>query len=117
MDKKQAFAITKYVRISPSKARLAAGLIRKKSVEEALLQLDYCNLKGGRLLKKTLKSAIANAENNLSLRYEDLVVAEVRVDDGPTMKRAKSKCRGGRVPVLKRSSHFKVTVEAVTKEA
>ena len=53
----------------------------------------------------------------MKLRFEDLVVSEVRVDDGPTMKRAKSKCRGGRVPVLKRSSHFKVTVAAVTKEA
>ncbi|PCI78390.1 50S ribosomal protein L22 [Candidatus Aerophobetes bacterium] len=117
MNKNEAFAITKYVRISPRKARLAAGLIRKKRVKEAILQLNFCNLKGGRLLKKTLKSAIANAENNLSLRVEDLVVTEVRVDDGPTMKRAKSKCRGGRVPVLKRSSHFKVTVGTVKKEA
>ena len=55
MSKEQAFAITKYVRISPSKARLAAGLIRKKKVEEALLQLDYSNLKGGRLLKENIK--------------------------------------------------------------
>ena len=117
MSKQQAFAKTKYVRISPSKARLAAGLIRKKKVDEALLQLDYCNLKGGRLLKKTLKSAIANAENNCSLRFEDLVVTEVRVDDGPTLKRAKSKCRGGRVPILKRMSHFTVIVGTVKKEA
>jgi len=58
---REAIAKTKYVRISPRKARLAAGLIRRKACEEALLQLLYSNLKGGRLLKKTLDSAIANA--------------------------------------------------------
>lgn len=103
-------ALTKYVRISPRKARLAAGLIRNLSVVEAELQLQSCNLKGGRLLKKTLDSAVANAEVNCDLRKEDLRVLEVRVDEGPTMKRAKSKNRGGRVPVLKRSSHFTVVV-------
>jgi large subunit ribosomal protein L22 len=106
----EAFAKTKYVRISPTKARLAAALIRGKGVEEALLQLKFCNLKGGRLLSKTLKSAITNAENKHSVQRRDLVVKEVRVDGGPIMKRAKSKCRGGRVPILKRMSHFMVVV-------
>ena len=58
----EATAKTKYVRISPRKARLAADLIRGKGIEEALIQLLYSNLKGGKLLKKTLDSAIANAE-------------------------------------------------------
>lgn len=106
----EAFAKTKYVRISPQKARLAAGLIRGKSVEEALLQLSFSNLKGGILLKKTLMSAIANAETLHSVQRRDLKVKEVRVDEGPIMKRAKSKCRGGRVPVMKRMSHFLVVV-------
>jgi len=106
----EAFAKTKYVRISPRKARLAADLIRGKMVDEANLQLMYCNLKGGQLLKKTLDSAIANAETLHSVQRRDLKVKEVRVDAGPTMKRAKSKCRGGRVPVLKRMSHFTIVV-------
>lgn len=106
----EAFAKTKYVRISPQKARLAAGLIRGKNVEEALLQLNFSNLKGGILLKKTLMSAIANAETLYSVQRRDLKVKEVRVDEGPIMKRAKSKCRGGRVPVMKRMSHFLVVV-------
>ena len=110
-----AKAITKYVRISPRKARLAAGLIRGKQVEEAGLQLKYSNLKGGKLLQKTLDSAVANAENLLNAQKRDLFVKEVRIDEGPTMKRAKSKCRGGRVPVMKRTSHFTVVVEPKTQ--
>ena len=106
----QAQAITKYVRISPRKARLAANLIRGLSVEEAALQLNFCNLKAGRLLKKTLDSAVANAETQLDSRRENLKVVEVRVDDGPTHKRAKSRNRGGRHPILKRTSHFTVVV-------
>lgn len=106
----QATAKQKYIRISPRKARLAAGLIRGKKVEEAILQLNYSNLKGGRLLKKTLMSAIANAETLLNVQRRDLVVSEVRIDAGPTLKRAKSKSRGGRAPILKRTSHFTVVV-------
>ncbi|MDN3504763.1 MAG: 50S ribosomal protein L22 [Rhabdochlamydiaceae bacterium] len=104
-------AITKYVRISPRKARLAAGLIRGRQVEEAQTQLTFSNLKGGRLLLKTLNSAIANAENLLNVQRRDLFVKEVRIDCGPTMKRAKPKSRGGRVPIMKRTSHFTVVVE------
>jgi large subunit ribosomal protein L22 len=105
-----AFAITKYVRISPRKARLAAGLIRGLPVSQAVAQLLFSNLKGGRLLKKTLDSAVANAETQLEVRKEDLIVAEVRVDQGPVFKRAKPKNRGGRHPIMKRTSHFTVIV-------
>lgn len=105
-----ARAITKYVRISPRKARLAAGLIRGLSVSQASLQLIHSNLKGGRLLKKTLDSAVANAETQLDLRREDLKIKEVRIDEGPRLKRAKPKNRGGRHPILKRTSHFTVVV-------
>lgn len=108
----KAKAISKYVRISPRKARLAAGLIRGKSVGDALTQLQFSNLKSGRLLKKTLDSAIANAEHNMDLDRDDLSVVEVRVDEGPTMKRARPKCRGGRVPIMKRTSHLTVVVAA-----
>ena len=107
---RKAIAKMKYVRISPRKARFAADLIRGKSVEEALIQLFCSNLKAGRLLQKTLNSAIANAETLHSVQRRDLKVEEVRVDAGPTMKRAKSKSRGGRVPILKRTAHFTVIV-------
>ena len=107
---KEAKAISKYVRISPRKARLAAGIIRGMNVEKAKLQLRYSHLRGGRLIKKTLDSAVANAETQLNLQRDKLFIKEVKVDEGPTWKRAKSKCRGGRVPVMKRTSHFTVVV-------
>lgn len=105
-----ARAISKYIRISPRKARLAAGLIRGLPVAQASLQLQHCQLKAGRLLLKTLDSAVANAETQLELRRDDLKVKEVRVDAGPVFKRAKPKNRGGRHPVMKRTSHFTVVV-------
>ena len=105
-----AKAISKHVRISPRKARLAAGLIRGLSVPEASTQLMFSNLKAGRLLKKTLDSAVANAETQLDKRREELKVVEVRIDAGPTLKRAKPKNRGGRHPIMKRTSHFTVIV-------
>lgn len=108
----QAKAKTKYVKISPKKARLAANLIRGLTVEEATLQLNFSNLKAGRLLKKTLDSAIANAETQLDARRENLKVVEVRVDEGPTTKRAKPRNRGGRHPILKRTSHFTIVVSS-----
>ncbi|NNM43079.1 MAG: 50S ribosomal protein L22 [Chlamydiae bacterium] len=110
MDK--AIAKTKYVRISPRKARLAADLIRGMKVENAKIQLQCSKLRAGRLLEKTLDSAVANAETQLNVQRRDLKVDEVRVDAGPVLKRAKSKSRGGRVPVMKRTSHFTIVVKA-----
>lgn len=106
----QAIAKSKFIRIPPRKARLAADLIRGLKVEEAAVQLMYCKLKAGRLLQKTLASAVANAETQLNKQRRDLRVKEIRVDAGPVLKRAKSKSRGGRVPVMKRTSHFTVVV-------
>ncbi len=103
-------AITKFIRIPPRKARLAADLVRGKSVEDALAQLEYCGMKGGIYLKKTIDSAIANAEMQSDLKKSDMRILDVRVDEGPRLKRSKSKCRGGRAPILKRTSHFSVVV-------
>ena len=105
-----AKAITKYIRISPRKARYAAALIRGLNVEKASLQLLYSKLRGGRLLKKTLDSAVANAETQLDARREKLKVHEVRVDPGPILRRAKPRSRGSSVPVNKRTSHFTIVV-------
>lgn len=106
----QAKAITKFVRISPRKARLAAALIRNQFVGKAIAELQFSNLKAGLLLMKTLHSAIANAESQLDMDREEMKVLEVRVDEGPTMKRIRPKNRGGRHPILKRTSHFTIIV-------
>ncbi len=105
-----AKAITRYIRISPRKARYAAALIRGLNVEKASLQLTYSKLRGGRLLKKTLDSAVANAETQLDARREKLKIHEVRVDPGPILRRAKPRSRGSSVPVNKRTSHFTIVV-------
>jgi large subunit ribosomal protein L22 len=107
-----ALAKSKFVRISPRKARLAADLIRGRSVEEAMIQLMFSKLRAGRLLRRTLNTAVANAETQLNVQRRDLKVKEVRVDAGPTMKRAKPKNRGGSHPIMKRTSHFTIIVAA-----
>ncbi len=107
-----ARALTKNVRIPPRKARLMADVIRGLMVEDATIQLMLSNMKAGRLLKKTLDSAVANAETRLNVQRRDLKVKEVRVDAGPVLKRSKSKSRGGQVPVMKRTSHFTIVVGA-----
>lgn len=107
----QATAKTKYVRISPKKARLVADLVRGMNAEKALLQLTQINMKAGRLIKRTLLSAMANAETLYEVKKESLVISEIRVDEGPTLKRSKPKNKGGRVPIMKRTSHFKIVVE------
>jgi len=106
----KAIAKSKYIRIPPRKARLAADLIRGLKVEEANMQLMFCKLKAGRLLKKTLDSAVANAETQLNIQRRDLRVKEVRVDCGPVLKRSKPKNRGGSHPIMKRTSHFTIVV-------
>src|SRR5436309_159522 len=103
-------AITRFVRISPRKARLAAALMRGLAVPAARLQLEHCGLKGGKLLIKTLDSAVANAELQSDTSAERLLVHEVRIDEGPRLKRAKPRSRGQRHPFVKRTSHFTVVV-------
>lgn len=110
MTGKTATAKTRFVRISPRKARYAAALIRGLDVTKADLQLTLSNLKGGRLLRKTLRSAIANAETQLEARRESLKVQTVLVDPGPILRRAKPRSKGSSVPVNKRTSHFTITV-------
>lgn len=112
----RAVAIKKFIRVPPRKARLAADLVRGKFVQEALVQLDFCNMKGGYYLKKTIQSAVANAEMKFDVKRDLLRIVEVRVDEGPRLKRAKAKNKGGRVPVLKRMSHFKVIVGQSVEE-
>jgi len=103
-------AISRFMRVSPRKARLAAGLIRGLAVPQARLQLEACGMKGGKLLMKTLDSAVANAEMQSDSSAERLKVLEVRVDEGPRMKRAKPRSRGQRHPVIKKTSHLTVVV-------
>jgi large subunit ribosomal protein L22 len=103
-------AVTKYVRISPEKARHVSRLIQGKSVKEALAIVDLSPRKAARLLAKTLRSAVANAENNHDLEQDSLMVKIAAVGPGPVMKRFTPKARGMAGRIIKRTSHFRVVL-------
>lgn len=102
---------TKYVRVSPRKARLVLGLVKGKPVMQAMTELSYSKVKAGRLLKKTLESAVANAENNAEANREELYVKEVRIDGGPYYKRVWARSKGRRCMIKRKTSHFTVTLD------
>ncbi|CAH8183481.1 MULTISPECIES: 50S ribosomal protein L22 [Vibrio] len=106
----EAIAKHNFARISPQKARLVADLIRGKSVDQALEILTFSNKKAAVLVKKVLESAIANAEHNEGADIDDLNVAKIFVDEGPTMKRIMPRAKGRADRILKRSSHITVVV-------
>jgi len=103
-------AITKFVRISPEKARHVARLLQGKTVVEALAVVDLVPRKAARLLGKTLRSAVANAENNRDLKRDNLTVKEALVGPGPTLKRFRTRARGMAGRICKRTSHFTVVL-------
>lgn len=103
-------ATTRYVRISPSKVRDLARAMTGLSVSDALRVVEFSERKGAILLTKTLKSAIANAENNSKLSAEKLFVTHAVVEQGPVLKRHWPRSRGMVSPVLKRTSHIKITL-------
>ena len=99
-----------FARTSPQKARLVADQIRGLAVEDALNILAYSPKKAGALMKKVLDSAIANAEHNEGADIDELKVSQVFVDEGPTMKRIKTRAKGRADRIFKRSSHITVVV-------
>jgi large subunit ribosomal protein L22 len=103
-------AIAKNIRISPSKVRLVADMVRGKKVEEALNMLAFTPTPTAKVVAKVVKSAAANAENTFQMAPETLKISSIFVDPGMTMKRFRSAARGRVSPVLKRSSHITVVV-------
>ena len=106
----EAKAIAKGVRIAPRKARLVINLVRGKSVMEAETILSNLNKEAARLSLKVLRSAVANAENNLGLDKNTLYVKEAYINEGQTMKRIKFGSRGHVDPIKKRTSHITIVV-------
>jgi len=104
-------AVTRYVRISPRKARLVTELVKGKPVEEALTTLKFVPKKGARLVRKTLRSAVANAEHNPNIDVDTLYVKRIYVDEGPSMKRWRPRAMGRATRILKRSSHITVILD------
>lgn len=97
-------------RQSPRKVRLLADLIRGKKIVEALNNLQFADKRAGPIFAKLLKSAVANAVNNDSLKAEDLFVKEVSVNQGVTMKRMMPRARGSGARINKRTSHLAIVL-------
>ena len=106
----EAIAKHKFARGSAQKARLVADQIRGVHVEKALEILNYSNKGAAVLVKKVLDSAIANAEHNEGADIDELKVAKIFVDEGPTMKRIMPRAKGRADRILKRSSHITIVV-------
>lgn len=100
----------RYAHISPFKAREVTREIQGLPVSSALDIVAFSPKKAAALIGKTLKSAVANAENNNDLRVEKLVVKEATVGEGPTSKRFQPKARGSAGPILKRTSHIRIVL-------
>src|SRR6202011_110889 len=103
-------SIYKYARISPFKVREVTREIQGLPVSAALDVLAFTPKKAALLIGKTLKSAVANAENNANLKVDGLVVKEAVVGEGPTLKRIMARARGSASGILKRTSHIRIVL-------
>ena len=107
----EARAYTKSIRVSPQKLNLVAGLIRGLKADEALIQLSFCKKRIAKIVKDTLNSAIANAENNHDLDVDNLVIDRVNVGKGMVMKRFRARARGRGARIFKPFSNLEIIVK------
>ena len=113
LPENEARAVTKLLRVSPQKLNLLAQLIRGKKVDKALADLTFSRKRIARDVKKTLESAIANAENNHDLDVDALIVSEAYVGKGLVMKRLKPSARGRASRIEKPFAQITVIVRQV----
>ncbi|MGH7827403.1 MAG: 50S ribosomal protein L22 [Candidatus Binatia bacterium] len=104
-------AMTKFVRLSPRKVRLVVDQIRGKGVEEALNILKFVPKRSAGIVAKTLRTAVANAENSQSVDVDRLYVKQVKVDEGGMWKRFMPRAQGRATRIRKRLSHITIIVD------
>lgn len=106
-----------YYRVAPRKVRLAADLIRGKKIKDALAQINFLKKKSAPVLVKLLKSAVSNAKHNFKIdaSKEDLYIKEIRVDEGPALKRWRAKWHGMAHPFKRRTSHITIVLSDKNK--
>jgi large subunit ribosomal protein L22 len=109
----EARAVTRLIRVSPQKLNLLAQLIRGKKVDRALADLTFSRKRVAKDVKKTLESAIANAENNHDLDVDALIVSEAYVGKNIVMKRLRARARGRAARILKPFAQMTVVVRQV----
>jgi large subunit ribosomal protein L22 len=113
----EAKAVARLVRVSPQKLNLLAQLIRGKKVDRALADLTFSRKRVAKDVKKTLQSAIANAENNHDLDVDSLIVAEAYVGKNLVMKRIRARARGRSARILKPFAQLTVVLRQVEEPA
>ena len=113
----EAIAINRMLRTSPQKLNLVAGMIRGMPVEKALAALTFSKRRIAGDVKKTLQSAIANAENNHGLDVDELVVAEAYVGKNLIMKRGRPRARGRYGRIMKPFSEITIKVRQIEEQA
>ena len=113
---KRPSAKVKYIRISSSKVKLVIDLIRGKNVGEAIAILKNTQKAASPVIEKLLNSAIANAESTKGMLRDDLFVAEVFADQGPTLKRFRPRAQGRASRIRKRTSHITIILDSAVKE-
>ena len=110
----EAKAVSRFVRVSPRKARLVVDQIRNKPVPQAREILQFTERAIAETVSKTMESAVANAEHEHHVRAESLYVKATYVDEGPTIKRFRPRAKGMASRIRKRTSH--ITVIVATRE-
>ncbi|MCL2695794.1 MAG: 50S ribosomal protein L22 [Clostridiales bacterium] len=110
---KRPHAHARYIRISPRKVKIVIDLIRGKSVRQAEAILQYTPKAATEPVLKLLNSAVANAEANLDMSADQLFVAEVYANQGPTLKRFRPRARGSAAHIRKRTSHISIVLDQV----
>ncbi|MEM7440657.1 MAG: 50S ribosomal protein L22 [Pseudomonadota bacterium] len=113
----EAMAVSRNLRTSPQKLNLVAQMIRNKPVEKALADLTFSKRRIADDVKKTLQSAIANAENNHGLDVDELIVAEAYVGKNLTMKRGRPRARGRYARIVKPFAQVTIKVRQVEEQA
>ena len=110
MQKNEIRAVSKYVRMSPSKIRRVLRQIQGKTYSEALLLLEFMPYASCTPIIKVLRSATANARNNFGLDEKNLVIKSAFADQGPTMKRFRPRAQGRAFSIQKKMSHVTIKV-------
>ena len=110
MDEVEIRAVNRHVRMSPQKVRLVVDQVRGKGVDEALTMLKFMPQAAAKPLYKTIRSAVANAEENEGLDREYLYIARITADGGPTRRWRRFGARGRFKPIRKRSTHITVVL-------
>ena len=110
-ETKEILAKAKYVRVSPYKLRKVADHVRYQNAVDAMAQLKVMNQKSAGILFKLVKSCVANAVHNFQLSEEQLKISKLIVNEGPKIKRSRSRAKGRVFPIIKHTCHVEITLK------